>query len=197
MHKSTLFLLLLIASLVTSCDRSFSPKQSDPTLLPRIYEDEAIEVLRVEGNKVGARYDLSVLAISVGTIVHAPHSVLRGVLFSSPQKLTLEEGIALATTVESALLNAVYQNPIFAKYCESMNVVQKVDYHKISDSQVGIRVAFWDENVNRPLYPYLAEIRAFEGKIYCYYANPTTQALEEDPVIRSYAYTPPVLEIKN
>lgn len=186
MHLYIIILFSLIACLLTSCDTPSSITK-DPSLLVVIYEKQAQEALRIEGQKLHKQYDLTLLSIGLGTIAHAPNNVSYGMLFSSPKKLTLEEGINLAKTVDLALLNTVYQNPVFAKFCEYQGYGRVVDQNFL-----GIRIAFWDENVDRPLYPYLAEIRIFEGNIYCYYADPKTSALEKDPIIQSYSYTPPV-----
>ncbi|MBS0627108.1 MAG: hypothetical protein JSS09_02730 [Verrucomicrobia bacterium] len=171
----------LLTCLFTSCD---APSSKDPSRMVVVYENKGTEILRVEGQKLGKEYTLSLLSIGLGTIVHAPNNVPIGMLFSSPKKLTLQEGILLAKTVESALLDTVYQNPVFTKFCESRG------HGQVDQNFLGLRIAFWDENVDRPLYPYLAEIRVFEGNIYCYYADPKTSALQEDPIITPYCYPP-------
>lgn len=41
-----------------------------------------------------------------------------------------------------------------------------------------IKIAYWDEEMNRPLLPYIADVRLQEGNITYYTADPITQALQ-------------------
>ena len=49
---------------------------------------------------------------------------------------------------------------------------------------IGFKIAFWDADVNRPLHPYLAQVRVTGEKISYFYADPKTQALQE-PIVET------------
>lgn len=107
------------------------------------------------------------------------HSIW-GVSVASEQNMTLDEGRKLASELAYNLLYKMYHEPSFTKYC--------TEWHKkcpnpINDNMT-FRIAYWDKNVNRPLYPYLAQIRMEEGKLFFHYADPKTQALQE-PIVET------------
>lgn len=52
----------------------------------------------------------------------------------------------------------------------------------LSIERIGFKIAFWDENVERPLPPYIAQIQFRHGKLLYFYADPATQALKE-PIV--------------
>lgn len=83
-----------------------------------------------------------------------------GLLFTSQKSLTLDEGRVLA----NKLLESLLTNTLLNK------------------DNLAFKIAFWDKEVNRPLFPYLADIRFFNSKFHYYYANPKNQALET-PII--------------
>ncbi len=110
------------------------------------------------------------------------------------RKLTLEQGKRLAAEMLKMTLDLGLSTPIYERYFKEL----KADYQTYTNSSTmqraaakvpervtpdlfGFKVGFWDENVDRPLYPYLAQIRAAAGKVYFYYADPKTQALQEPP----------------
>ena len=43
--------------------------------------------------------------------------------------------------------------------------------------RLGLKIAFWDENVNRYPEPYLSQIKVINGIIYYYQVNPKDQSL--------------------
>lgn len=49
-------------------------------------------------------------------------------------------------------------------------------------NKFGIKLAFWDENVNRPLCPNVAQVRVAMGEIKYYYVTNCTQKLGEPDV---------------
>lgn len=52
----------------------------------------------------------------------------------------------------------------------------------VKNEMMSFRLAFWDENMERSFYPYLAQIQLVDHKLYYYYADPKTQALL-DPIV--------------
>lgn len=95
----------------------------------------------------------------------------------SRQQLTLEEARSLAADLSSRLLYILHHYP------------SPPHWHQVRDEFVGFRLTFWDQNTDRPLYPCIAQVKLLEGKLYYYYADPVTQALQE-PIIESLCSLP-------
>lgn len=49
---------------------------------------------------------------------------------------------------------------------------------KLSVGLVGVKIAYWDKDENRPLPPYVAEVVFYDNTFYYYQADPETQALK-------------------
>lgn len=117
-------------------------------------------------------YQLKLLISGLGGIVDSKTG-LWALHFTSQQKMTLDQARPLAVHIASELINFMYTNPFFAEYMR-----QEGRGRVLSLEDMGYKIAFWDENVDRPLSPYLAEIRLRNGELYYYYADPQTQALQ-------------------
>ncbi len=48
---------------------------------------------------------------------------------------------------------------------------------KLNRNLIGVKIAYWDENVTRPKAPFLSEIDFYEDKFRYFEADPKTQAL--------------------
>ena len=81
------------------------------------------------------------------------------------RQMTLPEGRKLVAEMLQTTLNQTLKDPIYQEYLRSQNMPYDSE---ILTSKFGIKIAFWNENVDRPLFPYLAQIRAAEGKVYFY-----------------------------
>lgn len=107
-------------------------------------------------------------------------------LVTSDKLMTVEEGIVLAQAYGAKLMDLMEENVLFERLRGHYN---KGREQKMTlKNCLAFRLAFWDANVNRPLAPYLAEIRLVKGEFKCYYANPKTQALEDPPIRRPFVY---------
>lgn len=129
--------------------------------------------------KMAAAYGFKFITSGLGAIadsVDAPWG--RG--FTCSEKFTLEEFRPIFSAFVHSFLNKIHQDPVFAEYYRS----RTNDRRQVSATSIGIKVAFWDENVNRPLFPYLAQVRFANGEIYYHYADPKTQALTE-PIVEA------------
>lgn len=104
--------------------------------------------------------------------------------FQDQHRITLEEGKIFAATFAENFLHKLRTDPIVLKYHEkTQNQRKKMRYPPfISDEivprQMGFQIGYWDENVERPQKPYLAQILFVGGIFYFYEADPKTQALQ-------------------
>jgi len=131
------------------------------------------------GTELAKKHELTFLNSGLGILIDFDPAIW--VLnFTSCQALTIEQARPLIADLSYQLLYKAHHDKLFAKYCQlSAGPHRSPD---VEDKLLGIRLAFWDQNINRPLYPYLAQIRLADSKVYYYYADPQTQALQEAKV---------------
>ncbi len=94
------------------------------------------------------------------------------------RKLTLEEAKILAADLLKDVFKSVMSDPLYEAYFKKLNKEEPGHPSQTSREYFGFRVAFWDKNMDRPLAPYVAQIRAVDGRVEFYYADPETQALQ-------------------
>lgn len=151
-----------------------SPLQALPKHYGPPYDTQPRNALDIYGEALAKQYQLKLLLSGTGSIVKSKGTW--ALHFTSSQKMTLEQGRPFAEEIAKRLIGFMSSNPLFTEF------FKKAENYKRSTPSIndmGYKVAFWDEKINRPLPPYLAEIRLCDGKLYYYYANQKTQALEE------------------
>jgi hypothetical protein len=116
--------------------------------------------------------------ISTGSFC-LPDKAIFQVWVTAKTQETIQSGRALAVTFIKDYLNEMQNNRDTATWyaCERENWPSRYS-GKLSPKYIGVRIAFWDENVERPKAPYLAEIDFYEDKFLYYEADPKTQALK-------------------
>lgn len=139
------------------------------------YDTRPRYALDAFAKELARQYKLEFLNSGLGSLADAKQGIW-GLSLVSRQQMTLEEGRAFANEIADKLIAQVFKDPLFAKYCQ-----KSAPYHgpELKKEHVAFRLAFWDKNTDRPLFPYLAQIRLADGKLYYHYANPETQALQE------------------
>jgi len=125
-----------------------------------------------------------------------------GVVWTCRKKLTLDQARLLMGLVAKEMLDQLQGEPHYMNYYKERHIhdlkrqysPMKIDPEKIAlmEQRMGLldfafKISFWDEQMDRPLNPYIADVRLIEGKIYYYYADPKTQALL-DPIIEPFDY---------
>jgi hypothetical protein len=48
----------------------------------------------------------------------------------------------------------------------------------LSPEKLGIKLSFWDQNMDRYPAPYISQVRVADGMVYYYSANPSDQSLQ-------------------
>lgn len=107
--------------------------------------------------------------------------------FASDQKRTIRQMRPIVLDMIDAFYTTINEDPVFKNYLIEeihTNFDAKVDTH-LGLNRLGFTIAFWDESVERPKRPYLAQIRVANEQIYYYYTDPETQALK-DPYIETF-----------
>jgi hypothetical protein len=128
--------------------------------------------------KLAKEDQLEFLNSGVGSLADAKQGIW-AVHFVSRQQLTLDQGRELANRLAQQLLKKVFSDPLFTQYF----LKQKKD-PTLKKEYVAFRLAFWTKEVNRPQYPFLAQIRLADGNLYYHYVDPLTQALQE-PIVEA------------
>ena len=154
------------------------------------YSTNAGRAIDTLGIGIAKENGLTYIGDGMGSSIEANKSTWAA-FYTCLKKLTLEEACELAGKAQTSLANSIYEKPVFETYY--LEIHKSMPYMKeehVNDYSAATKIAFWDENVDRPLHPYLAEIRVIEGQFLCYYADPKTQALEA-PLIRPFHYVKP------
>lgn len=138
------------------------------------YDTRPRYALDAFGERLAKAYQLEFLNSGLGLLADAKEGIWALNLVSREQ-MTIEEGRQLAKAISQKLLCKVFQDPLFAQYCLKSDGKDTT----LRKEHVAFRLAFWDKDTNRPLYPYLAQIRLADGNLYYHYADPETQALQE------------------
>ncbi len=148
-------------------------------------EDELKEIVQNEKRSSDAiknfatKYDGGRFGfIATGTLHHLPQDAIFGLWVTAKTQETIKSGRELALAFVNAYLNELTTNKDtikwFATECSSY---PNRFSGKVSLKNVGVRIAFWDQNVERPKAPFLAQIDFQDGKFRYYEADPKTQAL--------------------
>lgn len=127
------------------------------------------------GTSISKTYELRHLYATIGNLVDSEQCAF-ALSLTSDKKMTLDEAKPFVKKLARDYLAETTKNKTISQYLIG-------DQHDvIHPAFFGFRLAFWDENVDRPLYPYLAQVRFADETIYFYYADPSTQALGQ-PVV--------------
>lgn len=139
------------------------------------------------GRSLASKKDLQFIMIGENSIEkNECEKISWSIHFVSDQKKTIRQMRPIVLEMVDAFYAKINEDPLFKNYLvelENSHVV-KID-SKIELDNLGFKIAFWDENVERPKRPYLAQIRVANEQIYYYYADPETQALK-DPYIETF-----------
>lgn len=132
--------------------------------------------------------------ISVGNLTSQLDTDSFAIWVTGKTKETIESGRALAVAFVQAYVKELQTNKDITAYYE----FQCKKWPELFSGQIGlknilVRIAFWDEEVERPQVPYLAEIGFRHGKFQYYQADPKTQGLQlvleesyDDAVARNF-----------
>jgi hypothetical protein len=134
------------------------------------------------GHEIAKQYGMKFH--KVGSILESRFAYY-GLIFQDFHHLiTLDEARIMATTVIENFWKKLQNNPVVLKNIEARNE-EVIRYNgktilpnTAQFNDVALRIDFWDENVERPSSPYIAQIIFSEGLFYYYEADPKTQELK-------------------
>ena len=133
-------------------------------------------------DKVERKNDLQILGKYCSThLVEAENTGWTLQLMTNDQE-TIEEGrVRIASLIEQAW-RELHSRPHYQGLYDEMAAHNKRIDPTMKIERIGIKLSYWDEQWDRHLHPYLSQTIVKDGKIYYYYADPDTQALQE-PIV--------------
>jgi len=135
------------------------------------------------GKQLANKYDMFFLGNADQYLFKETNKVIIGLNFISDRKLSLEEGRKFIKSIIEEYWKELKINPIYQKKLDLM-VTRLPDAKVLNPHKLGIQIAFWDEEMNRPQYPHLACVQVCFEQIHYYFADPKTQAWQE-PIIEN------------
>lgn len=172
MNKLTLSIISTIIFLFyTSCSWA-APKHCE----------DAKKVVNDIGHAFAKKYQMHLLTVGTGSLIDAPKTKWV-ISLVSEQQMTIEQARPLIKEMINTFWDKVQKDQVFSNYLKLESSKYYYIDPTLSQKDIGIKIAFWDVNVNRPLHPYLSQIRVVGGdKVYFHYADPKDQSLQE-PIV--------------
>lgn len=133
--------------------------------------------------QLAKKYQLTFLMLGNKKLVHT-QTYSWSASFASNDSMTLDAGRETVVSLTSELWKEFNSNRYYL--AEAIYTYER-GWRKTptpTSDMLGIKIAFWDANVDRPLHPYLACILVANNKIQYFYADPATQALQE-PIVET------------
>lgn len=160
--------LFLFSCIVKLCENKYSGPQ---------YEADLYQMIDDYTTAYGKKNNSEL--IHVGNFAFQSKRLIFGVWLRSYATEDLQQGRIRAIMFVNDFYTMLQQNKLAHIYFE-----ESKRYHppegvdKINLKSIGIKIAYWDKQVNRPQPPYLAEITFLDKKFHYFQADPETQALK-------------------
>ncbi len=118
--------------------------------------------------------------IHIGDFTEPLHNIAFGLWLRSFSSQTLDEGRLEALHLVNDFLLLLQNDDRAKSYYDSRKEYSrnKREPDTITLSAVGVKIAYWNKEVHRPLPPHLSEVSFYDNTFYYYVADPETQALQ-------------------
>lgn len=170
--------VLALSVIVLFCSMSF--------LGPQTISERADKQLKKDALKLCKKYKLDFLSISDSRILeskdeHADYTIN----MMSHREMTKEEVRELTKSFLQDLWRDLKASPIYVECAIESWKFKKIKEKPLHPLVMGIKLSFWDEQMDRRGAPYISLIKVMEGKFFYYYADPATQKLQE-PIVETF-----------
>ena len=169
MNKIKSFFLLLFAFLIFTS----SNKQGDAV-------NKSAEK---KGKEIAQTLNFEFLWFGTGHMIDTYQHIFTW-SFVSQHKWRIEESRTIIIYMVDILWKHVNDDKVFLDYQLYMKTFDPKTKPYLYPERIGFKLSFWDDNYDRPLTPYLAQIIYMNEKFYYYYADQKTQALQE-PIVET------------
>lgn len=160
-------------------------------LRPHVIESRRCDIeFKAFSHKMAKKYNLELLVTGTGTIVDS-HIANWVVSYLSHDQLSLHQVRPIITSMAKELYQLITTDPKFLNYQN----LQNQDYQeplipKLDPDRIGIKITFWDQNMDRMKQPAIAQVIFNDKTITYFFADPQTQALV-DPIVETLDLTTP------
>lgn len=137
--------------------------------------------LEKTAEKLAQECHIEFLSSQTGTMIDC-QEVVWCVKYLIQHPLTIDEMRPIAQGLFKAFWHLGQTEPSFNEYTKAVNITYKSE-DVLNPNMFGLKIVFWDKEMNRPLYPNLAQVVVKESKIFYYYADPKTWALQEPSIV--------------
>lgn len=164
--------ILIIIAILALISPFFEKKYSGPK-----YESDLYYLIDDYSTSWGKKNKCDVL--KVGNFDRDHYKFPFGVWLRCDAEDNLIQGRARATQFVHDFYAMLQENEIVNEYLSENTKIYKTGvYAKRDLNSIGVKIAYWDKNVNRPQKPSLAEITFLDGEFRYYEADPVNQALK-------------------
>jgi hypothetical protein len=159
------------------------------------FEEKTHKALIQSAKQIGKAHQLSYLTIGLGDIIsrNGIDTTPWGLVWTCQRKLSLEEAKEMARQIAMQMLDNVQKSSICMNFRQNRYAYRQETMNKTVDSKrlqeeanktgpndLSFRISFWDENMDRLMPPYIAEVDFIGGELFYYVADPVTLALQEE-----------------
>lgn len=174
MKTSRFYLILGALLLTTLCSFIGGFYKSEAV----VYDEEARAKMTRFGTSWAKKNGMVFLKTALGSLVDSEEGTWC-LNIASDRNMTIEEARGMVNELAASMWSFVNRDPVYKKSLKlNSEMLSKLSPHLTYDC-IAFKIAFWDSNIDRPLYPNLAQIQLKEGKLLFFYADPQTQALKE------------------
>jgi hypothetical protein len=132
---------------------------------------------KILAKKLGKKHELEVIITGTGKIIDSLKATW-SVSLIGRQALTLDEVRPIITEFAQSLYQLASTDPRFLDKMNGMYAVEhKPSIPAITPDMIGIKITFWDKNVDRVKQPAVAQVIFTDNKITYLFADPKTDAL--------------------
>lgn len=150
------------------------------------YCNDVFSSLRKYAIKLAERNHMKCLNSGIGEAIHNEKAAW-SINLLSPHQWTVEEARPIVVNMIDDFFCLVYTNQFFPVYLREQHKISPKHFNKVLGIDcIAFKIGFWNENIDRYLPPYLAQVLVQEGKIIYYQANPKDQSLQELPFEESF-----------
>lgn len=137
-----------------------------------VLENKQNKELEKFANILAQKHGMKLLLTGTGHLVDQKDT-RKGFSFIDGCQMTIEQGRPIAVSMINAFWHKFNNDPLFETY-----MLRSERPRLFFSYAFGMKISYWDKNYDRPLAPFLSQIRVIEDKIQYYYASPKDQSLE-------------------
>lgn len=143
--------------------------------------DAASNNVAAFGKKVAKKNQMKFLNDGVGTIVSSSvawdKKAAWDISIMADRAWTIDQARPVVVNIMQEFWDAVSQDPVVLKHMQEVHGNHPGYDPVLTPDRLGLKLAFWDKDVNRPRAPYISQIIVSDGFIKYYTADPKDQSL--------------------